>query len=75
MTVLMQSGGIGAHVGMLMSMHGAGSTGASHAFRMYGAAVEEEFEELDGDAGGRGTGRGRGVAWPAPRSALAAARA
>jgi hypothetical protein len=42
MTVLMQSGGIGEHVGMLMTMHGAGF---SRGFTTYGPSVAEEFDE------------------------------
>jgi len=42
MTVLMQSGGIGEHVGMLMTMHGAG---VGRSFTMYGPDVEGDFNE------------------------------
>jgi hypothetical protein len=42
MTVLMQSGGIGEHVGMLMTMHGAGM---GRGFTMYGPGVEGDFDE------------------------------
>jgi hypothetical protein len=41
MTVLMQSGGIGAHVGMLMSMHG----GMSHGWTAYGGSFEDGGED------------------------------
>ena len=45
MTVLMQSGGIGAHVGMLMTMHG----GISQGWSSYGGTFEGDSElEADG---------------------------
>ena len=52
MTVLMQTGGAGAHVGMLMAMHGAGF---SRGFTGYAPVVEEDFdddldEEVDDEA-------------------------
>lgn len=43
MTVLMQSGGMGEHVGMLMTMHGVAGMGRS--FTMYGPDVEGDFDE------------------------------
>jgi hypothetical protein len=48
MTVLMQSGGMGAHVGMLMSMHG----GVSRGWATYGPTFEDGIEgaELDDEA-------------------------
>jgi hypothetical protein len=53
MTVLMQSGGMGAHVGMLMSMHG----GASPAWSAYAGSFDDgaaDTEALDeASAGGR----------------------
>jgi hypothetical protein len=48
MTVLMQSGGIGGHVEMLMSMHGAGSMG--RGFTSYPTiGIEEASGEVIGD--------------------------
>jgi uncharacterized protein DUF5925 len=41
MTVLMQSGGMGAHVGMLMSMHG----GVSRAWSAYAGSIEDGAED------------------------------
>jgi hypothetical protein len=43
MTVLMQSGGMGEHVGMLMTMHGV--AGMGRGFTMYGPDVEGDFDE------------------------------
>ncbi len=49
MTVLMQSGGIGEHVGMLMAMQGGGFTRAP---TVYGPHVEEDMEMIVDDDGG-----------------------
>ena len=46
MTVLMQSGGIGEHVGMLMAMHGGGF---GRSVTMYGPDVEEDFDAVVGE--------------------------
>jgi hypothetical protein len=43
MTVLMQSGGIGAHVGMLMAMQGGGG---GHGFTMYAPMGDEPGSEV-----------------------------
>ena len=45
MTVLMQSGGMGAHVGMLMAMHGAPVV--SRNIVSYSTDFDEDYDELD----------------------------
>lgn len=67
MTVLMQSGGIGEHVGMLMAMHGGG---ISSGWTSYGPGLVEFDEEFDNEEGDElpdevaaALGRGRAPHW------------
>jgi Domain of unknown function (DUF5925)/ATPase family associated with various cellular activities (AAA) len=52
MTVLMQSGGMDEHVGMLMAMHG-GAIGYQHVYGQAEVVLEEEIEEGTAPGGRR----------------------